>query len=102
MMTDDNAVVLYERDGRIAHITLNRPEKLNAINETMPQELRTAVQRANQDEAVHVIVLSGAGRAFCSGYDLEIFAEPAPGSQEMPRWVLSRRCGRGMGNWVIE
>lgn len=87
MMTEENAVVLYERDGRIARITLNRPEKLNAINETMPQELRTAVQRANQDDAVHVIVLRGAGRAFCSGYDLEIFAErprPVPGSQEMP------------------
>lgn len=80
-------VVRYERNGRIAHITLNRPHKLNAIDETMPQALRTAVSRANEDDRVHVIVLGGAGRAFCSGYDLEIFAErprPAPGSQEMP------------------
>ncbi|MCL4265382.1 MAG: crotonase/enoyl-CoA hydratase family protein [Anaerolineae bacterium] len=86
-MVTERPTVLYERDGRVAHITLHRPEKLNAINETMPQELRTAVQRANQDDAVHVIVLSGAGQAFCSGYDLEIFAErprPVPGSQEMP------------------
>ncbi|HUM71443.1 MAG TPA: enoyl-CoA hydratase-related protein, partial [Chloroflexota bacterium] len=86
-MADDKKTIFYERDGRIARITLNRPEKLNAINETMPQELRTAVQQANQDDDVHVIVLKGAGRAFCSGYDLEIFAErprPVPGSQEMP------------------
>jgi enoyl-CoA hydratase len=79
--------VVYERDGRIARIALNRPEKLNAIDETMPRELRDAVERANADDGVHVIVLSGNGRAFCAGYDLEIFAEsprPVPGSQEMP------------------
>lgn len=87
-MTDaSEPVVLYERHGRIAHVTLNRPQKLNAIDETMPQALRTAVVRANDDDRVHVIVLAGAGRAFCSGYDLEIFAErprPVSGSQEMP------------------
>lgn len=79
--------VLYERDGRIARITLNRPGKLNAIDATLPQELRNVVERANSDDGVHVIVLSGAGRAFCAGYDLEVFAEaprPVPGSQEMP------------------
>jgi enoyl-CoA hydratase len=86
-MTENTATVLYEKDGRIARLTLNRPEKLNAINETMPDELSAAVARANEDDEVRVIVLSGAGRAFCSGYDLEIFAErprPVPGSQEMP------------------
>jgi len=79
--------VRYETDGRIARITLDRPDKLNAIDPEMPGELREAVERANGDEEVRVIALSGAGRAFCSGYDLEIFAErprPVPGSQEMP------------------
>lgn len=79
--------VLYQRDGRIARITLNRPEHLNAIDDAMPRELRDAVLRAQDDEAVHVIVLSGSGRAFCSGYDLKLYAErpgPHPGSQEMP------------------
>eukprot|EP01027_Heterolobosea_sp_BB2_P006321 GEZU01009568.1.p1 GENE.GEZU01009568.1~~GEZU01009568.1.p1 ORF type:complete len:164 (-),score=28.30 GEZU01009568.1:66-557(-) len=80
-------VVLYERDGRIARITLNRPQHFNAINHTMPQELRDAVQRANDDDQVHVIVLTGAGNNFCSGYDLKIYAEfprPCPGSQDLP------------------
>jgi 1,4-dihydroxy-2-naphthoyl-CoA synthase len=54
-------VVLYEKTGRIARITLNRPEKLNAINDALPRELRHAVARANADDAVHVIVLSGRG-----------------------------------------
>lgn len=79
--------VRYETDGRVARITLHRPEKLNAIDPEMPGQLRDAVERANADEEVRVILLSGEGRAFCSGYDLEIFAEqprPVPGSQEMP------------------
>jgi enoyl-CoA hydratase len=79
--------VLYAKDGRIARITLNRPEKLNAINDAMPPELREAVATANADDAVHVIVLAGAGRAFCAGYDLELYAErprPVPYSQGLP------------------
>jgi enoyl-CoA hydratase/carnithine racemase len=80
-------VVLYEKQGRIARITLNRPEKLNAINDVLPRALRDAVGEANRDDAVHVIVLSGAGRAFCAGYDLEMYAEsprPVAYSQDMP------------------
>ncbi|MGH7819856.1 MAG: crotonase/enoyl-CoA hydratase family protein [Candidatus Binatia bacterium] len=61
----------YEVDGRLARITLNRPERLNAINRPMPGEISAAVARANEDRAVHVIVLRGAGRAFCAGYDLD-------------------------------
>lgn len=79
--------VLYQTDGRVARITLNRPERLNAINETLPSALRDAVEQANADDAVHVIVLAGAGRAFCAGYDLDIYAErPGPNdyAQEMP------------------
>lgn len=77
----------YQEEGRIARITLNRPERLNAICDGLPQELRRAVQQANDSDAVHVIVLQGEGRAFCAGYDLKDFAENAgPNSltQEMP------------------
>ncbi len=80
-------IVLYERDGRIARITLNRPEHLNAIHEDTPDALRAAVERANQDDDVHVICLTGAGHAFCAGYDLKEYAEaprPVRGSQDMP------------------
>ena len=79
--------VLYQRDGRIARITLNRPEALNAIDAELPGELEDAVGRANADANVHVIVLSGAGRAFCAGYDLAAYAQAAGSNaavQEMP------------------
>lgn len=57
---------------RIAFVTLNRPERLNAISMTLPGALRLAIETANEDDNVHVIVLQGNGRAFCSGYDLSI------------------------------
>jgi enoyl-CoA hydratase len=79
--------VTYEVDGRVATITLNRPDRLNAIDEHMPGEIRLSVEAANRDDSVHVIVLTGAGRSFCAGYDLKDFAErpgPNPGVQEMP------------------
>jgi enoyl-CoA hydratase len=81
------AKVLYERDGRIARITLNRPEVLNAIDDDVPGELATAVARADADDKVHVIVLAGAGRAFCAGYDLLHYAQKDGANrytQEMP------------------
>jgi len=61
--------ILYDCDGRIATITLNRPERLNTIVLAMPDELERAVIEANRDPAVRVIVLRGAGRAFCAGFD---------------------------------
>ena len=70
--------VLATHADRVATITLNRPERLNAISRSLPGELRRAVERANEDDDVHVILLRGAGRAFCAGYDLKEFAE-APG-----------------------
>src|SRR5258706_15268707 len=68
----------YAVAGRIARITLNRPARLNAIDDKMPREIRRAVEVANEDDRVHVIVLAGAGKAFCAGYDLKKFAEGDP------------------------
>ncbi|PKQ09445.1 MAG: enoyl-CoA hydratase [Alphaproteobacteria bacterium HGW-Alphaproteobacteria-12] len=73
--------ILYECRGRIATITLNRPDRLNAIASGMPREIAEAVRIANDDDNVHVIVLTGAGRAFCSGYDLKDFAEAPRGNR---------------------
>lgn len=67
--------VLYERDGRIGRITLNRPEVMNAIDDEVPALLAAAVAEAEADPRVHVLILSGAGRAFCAGYDLTYYAE---------------------------
>ncbi len=75
----------YAVRGRIARITLNRPARLNAIDRKMPGEIRRAVEAANADDRVHVIVLGGAGRSFCAGYDLKDFAEAkTPLTQQMP------------------
>jgi enoyl-CoA hydratase/carnithine racemase len=60
---------------RVARITFNRPERLNAITFDTPGEIRRAVERANQIDEVHVIVLQGAGAAFCGGYDIGLFGE---------------------------
>ncbi|MEM6984952.1 MAG: crotonase/enoyl-CoA hydratase family protein [Pseudomonadota bacterium] len=69
------STVLYERDGRLARITLNRPEVMNAIDDDLPHDLAEAVARADADRGVHVMVLAGAGAAFCAGYDLAYYAE---------------------------
>ncbi|KAM5350924.1 hypothetical protein ACJ41O_003647 [Fusarium nematophilum] len=78
-----NDVVLYKTspDGKVAYLTLNRPQHYNAIDATMPGAIRAAVRRANTDPRVHCIVLLGAGQGFCGGYDLEIFAERAERGQ---------------------
>lgn len=79
--------VVFERDGRIGRVTLNRPEVMNAINDELPVDLARAVAEANDDDRVHVIVLSGRGEAFCSGYDLRYYAEAngnGQATQEMP------------------
>jgi enoyl-CoA hydratase len=60
---------------RIARLVLNRPERLNAIDEDTPRDIRAAVEWANSDDEVHVIVLEGAGKGFCGGYDLNYFGE---------------------------
>jgi enoyl-CoA hydratase len=81
------AKVLLETDGRIARITLNRPGVLNAIDDDLPRELAAAVSEADADRSVHVMVLSGAGKAFCAGYDLAHYAQgegPNQVVQEMP------------------
>ena len=61
----------YSAADGVARITLNRPQRLNAINRQLIADLRDAVVAAVDDESVRVIVLSGAGRAFCAGYDLD-------------------------------
>lgn len=90
----------YATEGRIATITLHRPERLNAIDVHMPGEIEAAVERAATDDAVHVVVLEGAGRAFCAGYDLKLYAETEgsnPAIQPIPwepmlDFSLMHRC----------
>jgi enoyl-CoA hydratase len=65
----------YDVTGRVARITLNRPQRGNGITLEMPRELAAAVERADLDPDVHVIALAGNGKGFCGGYDLVRSAE---------------------------
>jgi enoyl-CoA hydratase len=74
---------------RVARLLLNRPERLNAINDETPREIRAAVEWAQGNDEVHVIVVAGAGKGFCGGYDLGAYAEQGaehPCQQEKTPW----------------
>ncbi len=86
---DTLKTLTYDVTGRIARITLNRPERGNGITFEMPAELAACVERANLDPSVHVIALSGNGKGFCGGYDLVLTAEQKLGSEdELMGWPV--------------
>jgi enoyl-CoA hydratase len=104
------SVVLYEEQHPLAFITLNRPEKLNTLNQGVLAGLADAVDRANGSESVRAIILRGAGRAFCAGYDLNPTPgapRPAPRNPALPGvWdpvrdylAMSRNVRRFMKLW---
>src|SRR5262249_49192638 len=72
-----NQETLYTVADRVATITLNRPDKLNAWTATMEQEVRSAVDEAEADSDVQVIILTGAGRGFCAGADMSLLGAVA-------------------------
>ena len=69
-MTEDNSTVLYDVDEGVTRITLNRPEKRNALNDELIAGLKDALHRANKSEDARVVILTGAGSDFCAGADL--------------------------------
>jgi enoyl-CoA hydratase/carnithine racemase len=69
--------ILYETVDRIATITLNRPDRMNAMPPKMIGEIHDAMQEADRDEGVRAIIVTGAGKAFCSGMDMEVLRTPA-------------------------
>jgi len=73
--------ILYDKKDHVARITLNRPDALNAINRTMVTELGKALDDSDTDRDVRVVVITGAGRAFCSGADLKFASEELTTSQ---------------------
>ena len=91
-----NQEILYAVADRVARITLNRPDKLNAWTATMEQEVRSAVEEAGRDGQVRVIVLTGAGRGFCAGADISLLGAVAKqGATEQVRERALRNPGTG-------
>ncbi len=78
--------VLYEVAGRVATLTLNRPERLNAITPRLAEDLRAALDVAWGDDGVHAIRLRGAGRVFCAGYDIGWGAEEMERAERDGPW----------------
>lgn len=90
--------VLYSRDGNVGIITLNRPERLNAINGGLLRDFIEQLKTAREDKEVISVILTGAGRAFCAGEDLkessagksfETWIEETDGLQEVQRMIMS-------------
>jgi enoyl-CoA hydratase/carnithine racemase len=77
----------YEVAGQVGVVTLNRPERLNAIGTQLLEDLHVALQRAQSDSATRAIVLHGAGRAFCAGDDLKDFSEQAKNTESIAAHV---------------
>ncbi len=82
-------LVRYESRDGYAVVTLDRPDKYNALNLALLRELAGALERAEADDAVRVVVLTGAGRAFCAGADVGEM-EPVSSAAEAERWVSER------------
>ncbi|MEK6281054.1 MAG: enoyl-CoA hydratase/isomerase family protein [Acidobacteriota bacterium] len=71
-MVEQGKTILFQIDDAVARITLNRPEKRNALNDAIVTDLKTALGEANRDDTVRAIVITGSGQDFCSGADLEV------------------------------
>ena len=94
-------LVLYEQIDAVAVISLNRPQRLNAMNQDMLEELNQAANRAEQDKTVHAVVLTGTGTAFSSGFDLKAQAENTPQGIDEWRPVLRRNFDACMSFWHL-
>lgn len=86
-MADD--IVLVDIRDQVALLTLNRPERRNALNEALNHELLAALQQVSADEGVRAVVLSGAGDGFCAGADLAVF-QPLPTPQQVYEGIWSQ------------
>ena len=91
MATSSSNVVLYETDGAVATITMNRPEVANAQDTALIDQLDAAFDRADADDAIRVVILTGAGKHFSSGHDLKAIV----GDGEKDEWVQMRETPEG-------
>lgn len=95
-----HADVVYTKEGYIAHVTLNRVEVNNVINQQLAQELEDVCRQINQDDAIYVVIITGAGNAFCGGSELEMKDRrdsPAAAIASIDRPVIAAINGDAMG-----
>ncbi len=92
-MTESYETLLYDQDEAVVTITWNRPQALNAINGTLEDEFYHALRRADADPSAKVIVVKGAGRAFCAGYDIS-------GINGMRSWPGGLPAGLDIGTFL--
>ena len=94
----DFAEIIYEKKDRVATVTMNRPEKMNAWTPKMGAEMRTAMLDAERDPSIGAIIVTGAGRAYCAGADMGALSNIAAGhagarAAEAPdEWLASQRA----------
>jgi len=91
--------ILYSVSGHVAHLSLNRPDRLNALNKAALLEINEAMDEAEADAEVRVIVVSGAGRAFSSGFDLKAQMEQQPEGSKIWREILDLDFDTTMRFW---
>lgn len=91
--------ILYSVSGNVAHLSLNRPDRLNALNKAALLEINEAMDQAESDPEVRVIVVSGTGRAFSSGFDLKAQMEQQPEGSKIWREILDLDFDTTMRFW---
>jgi enoyl-CoA hydratase/carnithine racemase len=101
-LTMPNQETMYEVAKRVATITLNRPDKLNAWTAVMEQEVRAAMAGSERDENVRVIVLTGAGRGFCAGADMSLLSTVATKGLDAAQRAQAVQAGAGSGEGDVD
>jgi enoyl-CoA hydratase/carnithine racemase len=101
-LTMPNQETMYEVAKRVATITLNRPDKLNAWTAVMEQEVRAAMAGSERDENVRVIVLTGAGRGFCAGADMSLLSTVATKGLDAAQRAQALQAGAGSGEGDVD
>lgn len=79
--------LILEKEDSFAILTLNRPEKLNAVTVEMREQLQKVVEEVRNDDEINVLIITGAGRGFCSGADLSATAAQLASGGQIPRWL---------------
>lgn len=97
----DTTTVIFETFGAVARLTLNRPERANAMNRTMLEEIERVCDAVDADPAIRALVVTGTGGAFSSGFDLKEQMQARPAGKTVWREILDRDFGATMRFWSL-